>query len=76
MDREKHILKSVFAENDLVATSELVDGVKDLIPRVVRHETNERVQTDDGLFIEMVENGRCEGISNMMPSFYRINILS
>jgi len=37
----------VSAKDDLVASSELVDAVEDLIPRVLGHEADERVQTDD-----------------------------
>ena len=54
---EEHVLKSVSAKDDLVASGELVDAVEDLIPGVLRHEADERIQTDDGLLIEMVENG-------------------
>ena len=52
LSRKEHILKSVSAKDDLVASSELVDAVEDLIPRVLGHEADERVQTDDRLFIE------------------------
>jgi hypothetical protein len=52
----------VSAKNDLVASSELVDGMEDLIPRVLRHKADERIQADNGLLIEMVENGCPEGI--------------
>ena len=44
------------AKDDLVASGELVDAVEDLIPGVLRHQAYERVQTDDGLFVEMVKN--------------------
>ena len=57
MGREKRVLKSVPAKDNLVASGELVDAVEDLIPCVLRHEADERIQTDDGLLIEMVENG-------------------
>jgi len=46
LSRKEHILKSVSAKDDLVASSELVDAVEDLIPRVLGHEADERVQTD------------------------------
>jgi len=52
----------VSAKDDLVASGELVDAVEDLIPGVLRHETDERIQTDDRLLIEMVENGCRESI--------------
>jgi hypothetical protein len=41
--RKEHVLKSVSAKDDLVASSELVDAVEDLIPRVLGHEVDERV---------------------------------
>ena len=62
MGREEHVRKSVSAKDDLVASGELVDAVEDLIPGVLRHEADERIQTDDGLLIEMVENGCRENI--------------
>jgi hypothetical protein len=71
---EEHVLKSVSAENELVASGELVDGMEDLIPGVLRHEADERFQTDDGLLIEMVENGCRESIAMGMLPLYRMNI--
>jgi hypothetical protein len=53
----------VSAKDDLVASCKLVDAVEDLIPGVLRHEADERIQTDDGLLIEMVENGCRESIA-------------
>lgn len=74
--RKEHVLKSVSAKDDLVASSELVDAVEDLIPRVLGHEADERVQTDDRLFVEMVENGRRKGIGLMALTSFRVNVLS
>jgi len=71
---KEHVLKSVSAKDDLVASGELVDGVEDLIPGVLRHEADERIQTDDGLLIQMVENGCREGISMRTLLSYRMNI--
>jgi hypothetical protein len=62
MDREERVFKSVPAKDDLVASGELVDSVEDLIPGVLGHEADERIQIDDGLLIEMVENGCRERI--------------
>jgi len=53
---KEHVLKSVPAKDDLVASGQLVDAVENLIPGVLRHETDERIQTDDDLLVEMVEN--------------------
>ncbi|HKQ34794.1 MAG TPA: hypothetical protein VJT11_05765 [Nitrospiraceae bacterium] len=39
--RKEHVLKSVSAKDELMASSELVDMVEDLIPRVLGHEANE-----------------------------------
>jgi len=74
MGGEEHVLKSVSAEDNLVASGELVDGVEDLIPGVLRHEADERIQTDDGLLIEMVENGCRENIAMETLPLYRMNI--
>ncbi|MCI0427473.1 MAG: hypothetical protein L0Z46_05620 [Nitrospiraceae bacterium] len=69
MGSKEHVLKSVSAKDDLVASGELVDAVEDLIPGVLGHEADERVQTDDGLLIEMVEKGCREGIGmRRLPS--------
>ena len=59
---KEHVLKSVPAKDDLVASGQLVDGMEDLIPGVLGHEADERIQTDDRLLIEMVKNGCREGI--------------
>jgi hypothetical protein len=64
------------AKDDLVASGELVDGVEDLIPGVLGHEADERIQTDDGLFIEMVENDCHENIGIRMLTKERMNIRS
>jgi hypothetical protein len=74
MGREEHVLKSVSAKDDFVASGELVNAVEDLIPGVLRHETDERIQTDDGLLIEMVENGCRESIAMGTLPLYRMNI--
>jgi hypothetical protein len=59
-----------------MASSKLIDGVENLIPRVLRHETNKRVQTDDRLLIEMVQNGRREVIGMMTVIWCRMNVRS
>jgi len=46
----------------------LIDMVEDLIPRVLGHETDERVQTDDHLLIQMIENRCRKGIRIWIPS--------
>jgi hypothetical protein len=74
--RKEDVLKPVSAKDDLVASSELVDAVEDLIPRVLGHKADERVQTDDRLLIEMVENGRREGMGMMALTSFRMNVLS
>ena len=71
--REEHVLESVSTKNDLIASGELIDGLKNLIPRVLRHEADERVQTDDGLLVEVVKNGRLKGIGMRMFPSYRMN---
>lgn len=76
LGRKEHVLKSVSAKDDFVASSELVDALEDLIPRVLGHEADERVQTDDRLLIEMIENGCREGIGVMPLTSFRMNVLS
>ena len=56
------VFKSMSAQDDFVASGELIDAVEDLIPGILRHQADERIQTDDGLLIEMVKNGCCESI--------------
>ena len=72
--REEHVLESVSTKNDLITSGELIDGLKNLIPRVLRHEADKRVQTDDGLLVEMVENGSCGGIDLVMLISHGMNI--
>jgi hypothetical protein len=74
--REEHVVESVPAKNDLIASGELIDGLKNLIPRVLRHETDERVQTDNCLLIEMVKDGRRKSIGMRMFPSYRMNLRS
>ncbi len=74
--REEHVLESVSTKNDLITSGELIDGLKSLIPRVLRHEADEQVQTDDGLLVEMVENGSCEGIDLVTLISHWMNIRS
>lgn len=76
LGRKEHVLKSVSAEDDLVVSSEFVNAVEDLIPRILGHEINERVQTDDRLLIEMVENGCCKGIGMLTLISFEMNVLS
>ena len=76
MGGEERVLKSVSAKDDLVASGKLVDAEKNLIPRVLRHQAHERIQTDDGLLIGMVENGCREDIGMGTFPLYRMNILS
>jgi hypothetical protein len=75
INREERVLKSVSAKDDLLASGELVDAVEDLIPGVLRHEADESIQTDDGLLIEMVENGCRESIAIGTLPLYRLNNL-
>ena len=71
---KKYVRKSVSAKDDLLASGKLVDAVEDLIPGVLRYQADERIQTDDGLLIEMVENGGCESIGMRSHSLYTMNI--
>jgi hypothetical protein len=41
MRREEHVVEAVSAKNDLIASGELVNPMKDLIPGVLGHETDE-----------------------------------
>ena len=69
MGGKERVVESVSAKDELVASGELIDGVEDLIPGILRHEADERIQADDGLLIEMVENGCREGVSmRILPS--------
>ena len=74
MGGEEHVLKSVSAKDELIASGKLVDAVEDLIPGVLRHETEVRIQTDDRLLIEMVENDYHESIAMETLPLYRVNI--
>ena len=62
MRREEHVLKPVAAEDDFVTAGQSIDAVEDLIPGVLRDQADERIQADDGLLSEMIENGDRERI--------------
>ena len=62
LGRKEGVFKSMAAQDDFVAAGELIDAVEDLIPAILWHQADERIQTDDGLLIEMVENGCGESI--------------
>jgi len=72
--REERVDKSVPAQDDPVASGELVDAVKYLIPGVLRHEADERVQTDHRLLTQMVENGCRECIHFLALSAQRMDV--
>ncbi len=55
--REQRVLKSMSAKDNLLALGEGVDAMEDLIPAILGHETDERVQRDDRLLLKMLENG-------------------
>ena len=67
------VFKSMSTQDDFVASGELIDAVEDLIPAILRHQADERIQTDDGLLIEMVKNRCCESIGRRR---LRLNICS
>jgi hypothetical protein len=75
MGREEHVVESMPAKDDFLGSGELVDSVEDLIPGVLRYETDERVQTDDRLLIDMDEDGRREGIGIRTLTSDRMNVL-
>jgi Na+-translocating ferredoxin:NAD+ oxidoreductase RnfE subunit len=72
--REEHVVESVSPKHDLIGSGELIDGLKNLIPRVLRHEADERIQTDNCLFIEVVKNGRHNGIGIILFASYRMSL--
>lgn len=76
MGGKERVVKSVSAKDDLVASSELIDAVEDLIPCVLGHEADERIQRDDGLLIQMVENGFREGVGTRTLLSRMMNIRS
>ena len=72
--REEHVVESVSAKHDLIGSGELVDGLKNLIPRVLGNEADERVQANNCLLIEVVKNGRRNGIGMMPFASYRMSL--
>ena len=63
MRGEEHVLKSVSAKDYLLTSGQLVDMMEYLIPGVLRHQADECIQANDGLLIEMIENGGSESIA-------------
>jgi hypothetical protein len=76
MGGEEHVLEPVSAKDDFITSGKLIDPIEDLIPSVLGHEADERIQTDDGLLTEMVENSCFEIIGIRMLTQQRLNILS
>jgi hypothetical protein len=76
MGREEHVLKPVSAKDDLIASGKLIYAVEDLVPGVLGHETDERIQTDDGLLTEVVENNCFENIGIRMLTQQQLNIVN
>jgi len=74
MRREEHVCKPVAAEDDFVTAGQSIDTVEDLIPGVLRDQADERIQADDGLLIEVIENNRGEKIDMKRPPLLRMNI--
>jgi hypothetical protein len=66
MGGEEHVLEPVSAKDDLIVSGKLIDAIEDLVPSVLRHETDERIQTNDSLLTEMVENSCGENIGIRM----------
>jgi hypothetical protein len=62
MGGKEHVLTPVPAKHDFVTSGELVDAVEDLIPGVLRHQGDERIQANDCLFVQMTKNGGCQRI--------------
>ncbi len=73
---EEHVLEPMSAKNNLPVSGKLVDAVEDLVPGVLRHKTDERIQTDDGLLTEMVENSCFENIGIRMLTQQSLNVMS
>jgi Na+-translocating ferredoxin:NAD+ oxidoreductase RnfE subunit len=71
--REEHVVESVSAKHDLIGSGELIDGLKNLIPGVLGHKADERIQADNYLLIEVVKNGRRNGIGIMLFASYRMS---
>lgn len=73
MRREEHVLMPVPAKHDFVTSGQSIDAVEDLIPGILRDQADERIQADDGLLIEMIENNRGEKIDMKRPPLLRMN---
>ena len=73
MRGEEHVLKPVSAKDDHLVAGQLVDTVEDLIPSVLRHQAHECIKADNGLLIEMVENGHGEKIDMKRPPLLSMN---
>jgi hypothetical protein len=76
MGGEEHVLEPVSAKDDLITSGKLIDAIEDLVPSVLGHETDERIQTDDGLLTEMVKNNCFENIGLRILTHQRLNIRS
>jgi len=62
MRREEHVLMPVPAKHDFVTSGKTVDTMQNLIPGVLRHQGDERIQANDCLFVQVIENAGCQRI--------------
>jgi hypothetical protein len=62
MGGKEHVLTPVPAKHDFVTSGKTVDTMENLIPGVLRHQADECIQADDGLFVQVIENGGCQRI--------------
>jgi hypothetical protein len=76
MGGEEHVLEPVSAKDDLIASGKLVHAGEDLVPGVSRHKMDKRIQTDDGLLTEVIENRCLENIGIRMLAQQCLSILS
>jgi hypothetical protein len=73
MRMEQGVLESMPAKDDLMASGKFVDSVENLIPGILRHQADERIEADDGLLIQMIENGDAEGVGGSMLPLCSVN---
>lgn len=53
----KHrVFKSMTAEDDLTAAGQSIHRMEDVIPAILRHQRNQRIQTYDILYVDLFQN--------------------
>ena len=63
--REERVLKSVPPKHDFAATSQPVNSIENPVPAILRHQSDQSIQGEDVLLIDLFENFHAKCIGGM-----------